>query len=189
MSSHRRRGADPALVSRAEEARHRLIELVGDLTRRAHEARSIEAQIAKLSSTLRIDHAVAGITPAGAGYDGRVGGSAIEVEAVIPNRDVGFIRVGQEVAVKLETFIFTRYGLITGKVRVLSGDAVDDPKQGPVYPARITLDGTSLVVEGRETAVTPGMAATVEIKTGERRLIDYVLTPLLKTTQEAMRER
>jgi hemolysin D len=111
------------------------------------------------------------------------------LDALIPNRDVGYVHVGQEVSVKLETFIFTRYGLITGKVRVLSGDAVDDPKQGPVYPARIALDRTSLMVEGRETPVTPGMAATVEIKTGERRLIDYVLTPLLKTTQEAMRER
>lgn len=113
----------------------------------------------------------------------------LEVEAMMPNKDIGFIEPGQEVAVKLETFPFTRYGLIPGKVAHISRDAVADERQGLVYLARVALDRSTINADGREVPLAPGMRATVEIKTGDRRLIQYLLSPILKATSESMRER
>ena len=128
------------------------------------------------------------------------------VEAQLPNRDVGFVHVGQDAVVKVETFNFTRYGLIRGKVLAVSRDAVapsdrrsddgtpDAPSAtatpaSPTYTARISLDKSSMVVEGVERPLQPGMAVTAEVKTGRRTIIDYLLSPLSRTTHEAMHER
>ncbi|WP_431857414.1 HlyD family type I secretion periplasmic adaptor subunit [Azospirillum sp.] len=120
--------------------------------------------------------------------------SQIEVEAFIPNKDIGFVAVGQPVEVKIDTFTFTRYGLVPGRVASVSGDVVqrDDDKsekKETVYSARVALERTSLDVEGRATALSPGMAVTAEIKTGQRRILDYLLSPLARHVQEALRER
>ena len=112
-----------------------------------------------------------------------------EVEAVLENKDVGFVKVGQKVEVKVETFPFTRYGTLTGTVSFVSNDAVNDEKKGPVFQARVKLDRASLKVGEREVNMTPGMAVTSEIATGQRRLITFFLDPLRKTTTESMRER
>jgi hemolysin D len=113
----------------------------------------------------------------------------LEVEAMMPNKDIGFIEAGQEVAVKLETFPFTRYGTLPGKVAHISRDAVADERQGLVYLARVALDRSTINADGREVPLASGMRATVEIKTGDRRLIQYLLSPVLKATTESMRER
>ena len=133
----------------------------------------------------------------------------LEIEAMVENRDVGFVHLGQPVEVKIETFNFTRYGLLHGTVVGLSRDAVSedqrrrpesqstedrDPHEGeksgePGYVARIWLDQTSIQVEGLAQPLGPGMAVTAEIKTGRRRVIDYLLSPLRQYQQEAMRER
>ena len=137
--------------------------------------------------------------------------SHIEVEAMIPNRDIGFVSPGQEAQVKIDTFNFTRYGLLHGKVLSVSHDAIvrDKPqdKSNPtksqtaltetsepqgqefVYAAQIALDQTQLEVEGRMVDLSPGMAVTVEIKTGSRRVIEFLLSPLLRYRQESLRER
>ena len=99
------------------------------------------------------------------------------------------MRPGQQAEVKLETFNFTRYGLVPGEVISVSGDAIQDEKLGPVYAARIRLLRATMTVDGREMTLGPGMSATVEIKTDERRVIDFLLSPLLKYRQEALRER
>ena len=112
-----------------------------------------------------------------------------EVEAVLENKDVGFVKVGQKVEVKVETFPFTRYGTLTGTVSFVSNDAVNDEKKGPVFQARVKLDRASLKVDAREVNMTPGMAVTAEIATGQRRLITFFLDPLRKTTTESLRER
>ncbi len=113
----------------------------------------------------------------------------LEIEAMILNRDIGFIEAGQPVEIKLETFQFTKYGTIHGHVISVSHDAVQDEKQGLVYPARIALDRTSVEVGGRTTSLGSGMAVTVEIKTERRKLIEYLLSPILKYQQESLRER
>jgi len=129
---------------------------------------------------------------------------ALTVEAQLANRDVGFVHPGQDVSVKIETFNFTRYGLVHGKVIDVSRDAVaqatrqaEDPAAGqpppstssPTYVARISVDQTSMMVDGRREALMPGMAVTAEVKIGRRTIIDYLISPLARRTSEAMHER
>lgn len=131
--------------------------------------------------------------------------SRLEVEAFVQNKDIGFVEAGQVAEVKIDTFSFTKYGLIPGRVASLSGDAVSQPQQndrtaekgstkppqdaGAVYAARIALDRETLDVDGRASRLTPGMTVTAEIKTGRRRIADYLLSPLSRRAQEAMHER
>jgi len=113
----------------------------------------------------------------------------LEVEARILNKDVGFVHVGQESAVKLEAFPFTRYGMVPGRVRSISRDAVQDKELGLVYVATVTLDRTYIEADGRRVALSPGLAATVDIRTGTRRIISYLLSPLQTSIAQAGRER
>jgi len=112
-----------------------------------------------------------------------------EIEAQIENKDVGFVREGQPVEIKVETFLFTLYGTIPGRVLSVSDDAASIEKVGLVYPTRISMDRSTIQVEGKQVNLSPGMAVTVEIKTGKRRLIEYLLSPLLKSVKESLRER
>jgi membrane fusion protein, hemolysin D len=113
----------------------------------------------------------------------------VEVEAQVENKDVGFVREGQPVEIKVETFLFTLYGTIPGKVLSVSDDAAPIEKVGLVYPTRVSMDRSTIVVDGKQVNLSPGMAVTVEIKTGKRRLIEYLLSPLLKSVNESLRER
>jgi hemolysin D len=130
---------------------------------------------------------------------------ALVVEAEIADRDVGFVRPGARVQIKVETFNFTRYGLLPGRVLRVShnivatdtrglGDGGQDPMaqrtaRPPGYVAEIALDAQSLLVDGARRPLRPGMAVTAEIKTGRRSIIDYLLSPLARRTQEALHER
>jgi len=111
------------------------------------------------------------------------------VEAQVENKDVGFVREGQAVEIKVETFLFTLYGTIPGTVLSVSDDAVPIDKGGLVYPTRVSMRRSTIQVEGKQLNLSPGMAVTVEIKTGKRRLIEYLLSPLLKSVKESLRER
>lgn len=113
----------------------------------------------------------------------------LEIEATILNRDVGFVRPGQRATVKVESFPYTRYGYLEGIVETVSHDAAQHEQLGLVFPARVRLESATLVVDGVRVALTPGMNLTVEIKTGRRRVIDYLLGPLRQHAGEAMRER
>jgi hemolysin D len=134
----------------------------------------------------------------------------LEIEANVENKDIGFVAEGNPVEIKIETFNFTKYGLLHGVVTHLSRDAVmperqsgasgndaRDPSQAQqppqqqdsVYTARISLDHDSMEVDGRPVALGPGMAVTAEIKTGRRRVIEYLLSPVLKYAHESIRER
>jgi hemolysin D len=136
--------------------------------------------------------------------------SRLEIEAMISNHDIGFVHAGQEAEIKVDTFSFTRYGLLHGKVLDVSPDAItldksqdnktndgagavaatSEPKgQELSYAARVSLDRTQMQVEGGLVNLGPGMAVTVEIKTGSRRIISYLLSPISRYKQEALRER
>jgi hemolysin D len=117
------------------------------------------------------------------------GNDALEIEAFVRNRDIGFVHEGQTTAVKVDTFIFTRYGTLEGKLKILSSDAIDKQGLGLVYPATVELASTSLAVEHKRVSLAPGMAVTVEIKTGSRRIIEFFLSPLLKLGSESLHER
>ena len=116
----------------------------------------------------------------------------VEVEAQVENKDVGFVKEGQSVEVKVETFPFTLYGTIPGQVISVSDDAVpiDKERSGTlIYFARVGMDRATIEVQGKQVNLSPGMAVMVEIKTGQRRIIEYLLSPLLKSMKESLRER
>lgn len=130
--------------------------------------------------------------------------AAIEVEAQILNKDIGFVHEGQPVRVKLEAFPFTDYGLIEGTVESISRDAIDlsqqgagavrdangkPPPTGLVYATRIRLKQRSIRVGNRLQLIGPGLAVQAEIKTGERRIIQFLLSPIAQTMDEAGREK
>jgi len=115
--------------------------------------------------------------------------SQMEVEAKILNKDIGFVHEGQEAEVKIDTFNFTKYGLIDAEITSISDDAIQDENLGLVYIARFKLKKQQVQVEQRMVNLSPGMSVTAEVKTGKRRLIEYFLSPLLRYKQESLGER
>lgn len=115
--------------------------------------------------------------------------NAIEIEARVLNKDAGFVREGQSAVVKLDAFPFTRYGTIPGKVVSLSRDAVPDQKLGPTYVARIRLDSDVLMVDGKPTQLSAGLSGVADIRTGSRRIISWLLSPVMTTVQQAAHEQ
>lgn len=112
-----------------------------------------------------------------------------EIEAVLENRDVGFVKVGQRAELKVETFPFTRYGTLPGRVSFVSNDAVPDQSRGLTFQARIKPEKTAIRVEDREVRLTPGMAVSVEIATGTQSVLEFFLDPIRRAAHEALRER
>ena len=132
------------------------------------------------------------------------GDAGLEVEARLENKDVGFVRVGMPAEVKIEAFPFTRYGVIHASVTDISRDAVAEaPAKQPDassmqpsdtaddlhYLVHMRLDRDTINIDGKQIGLTPGMMITAEIKTGKRRVLDYILSPLAKSTSEAAHER
>lgn len=113
----------------------------------------------------------------------------LEVEAWINNRDIGFVRTDAAVVVKVETFPFTRYGTLAGRLAGISHDAVSDETHGLVYKARILLKKSTIKVNGQPVRLEPGMAVTAEVRTGDRRLVEFLMSPLLRYRDEFARER
>jgi hemolysin D len=113
----------------------------------------------------------------------------MEIDARLENKDIGFVSAGQIVEVKVETFPYSRYGTLRGRVLHLSRDAINDDKVGLTYLAKIQLEKSSIEVNGREVPLQAGMAVTAEINTGRRRVIEYLMSPLLEHVHESMRER
>nr|WP_298684326.1 HlyD family type I secretion periplasmic adaptor subunit [uncultured Dongia sp.] len=191
---------------REEFDRDRLLELteaeekVGQLTeelKKATQRQSLQRLMAPVAGTVQQLqlHTIGGvvepakpimvIVPEDAG---------IEIEAEIENKDIGFVEEGQEAVVKLDAFPFTRYGTLIGHVVTISNDAVEQQSgngQPPrlIYTTRVRLEKDIMNVDGRDVHLSPGMVAAVEIKTGTRKLIEFVLSPLMKMGGEAGRER
>lgn len=140
-------------------------------------------------------------------------GLGLEIEAYIANRDISFIRPGQDAVVKIESLPFTRYGTVSATLTKVATDAIPEPDaeqteanpakstskqalfagaqrtQNLVYPAIIRPQAISVMADGALVPLSAGMAVTVEIKTGSRRILEYLFSPLLEVTNEAMKER
>jgi hemolysin D len=134
-------------------------------------------------------------------------GDTLEIEATLQNRDIGFVRAGQEAEIKLETFLYTRYGTVPGRVVSVSSDAISNPgdpqlqqqpgapahaqqgDQAPLYVVRVRLDRATMDIDGATLPLGAGMRATVEVKTERRRVIEYLLSPLMRARHESLRER
>lgn len=115
--------------------------------------------------------------------------NVLEVEAFLENKDIGFVKPNQDAEVKIETFQYTKYGTIHAKVTSVSHDAINDEKRGLIYSARVKMEKASINVDGTSVGLSPGMAVSVEIKTGKRRVIEYFLSPLMQHADESLRER
>lgn len=113
----------------------------------------------------------------------------LEVEAKIMNQDVGFIEEGHTVAVKLDSFNFTRYGKLNGTIRHIATGGVEDQQLGMIYPTIIELANQKIEVDGKLFSLKPGMTVTIDIKTGRRKIADYIIEPFLRYSDEALRER
>lgn len=116
-------------------------------------------------------------------------GGSLVAEVKLLNKDAGFVRAGQSVAIKLEAFPFTRFGTVPGHVETISSDAVEDERLGLVYAARVRLDSARINRGDRVVALTPGMAVTADIRTGRRSIMSYLISPIEEARQEAGRER
>ena len=130
-------------------------------------------------------------------------GEQLYADVAIKNEDVGFVRVGQRAQIKLATYPFQRHGMLKGKVVHISADATEAPRQnsaedapaegqpaGATYKARIALDQQTLNdAHGNKLAITAGMQVVAEITQGQRTVLEYLLSPVRKTVQEAGRER
>ena len=113
----------------------------------------------------------------------------VEVEAFLGNQDIGFVNEQQEAEVKVQTFPYTKYGTIHAVVTSVSDDAINDEKMGLVYAVRAKLEKSTMQLESKVVNLSAGMAVTVEIKTGKRRVIEYFLKPFLEYKNESLKER
>ncbi|MEW8562981.1 MAG: HlyD family type I secretion periplasmic adaptor subunit [Candidatus Thiodiazotropha sp.] len=111
------------------------------------------------------------------------------VEVFLDNKDIGFVKNEMSAEVKIHTFPFTKYGVVDAVIKNISDDAIFDEKRGFTYSMLLAMQKKTIDVEGREVRLMPGMEVTAEIKTGERRLIEYFLAPLLRHGKESLRER
>jgi hemolysin D len=150
-------------------------------------------------------HTVGGVVPAAQPLMAIVPvETAVEIEARVENRDIGFLEEGQPAEVKIDAFEYTRYGVVSGRVTHVSRDAIQEDKKDVsdkdedkqegggaslVYSITILLDKATIAVDGRDAPLTPGLSVNAEIKTGARRVIEYVLSPLIRHGRESLHER
>lgn len=113
----------------------------------------------------------------------------LEVEVFLENKDIGFVREGMSAEIKIHTFPFTKYGIIRGNVTTMSDDAIVDEKRGLIYGMQLRMASNTIMVDGKEVRLKPGMAVTAEVQTGKRRIVEFFLAPLLRHGQESLRER
>jgi len=165
--------------------------LEGDLTKaeQASSSRRLTASIDGVVQQLNVFTVGGVVTPAEQLMVIVPNDQNLLVEAMVLNKDIGFVRENQEATVKLDAFPYTRYGFIDGLIVTLSDDAVPIENLGLAYTASISLASTVISVDGRDVKLSPGMAVTVEVKTGKRRVIEFLLSPLLRYKSESARER
>jgi HlyD family secretion protein/hemolysin D len=216
-------GLDQKITASEAEMRHNAM---GDLAKARERIRAADEALAKATrraelQTLRapIDGTVqqihiasvgAVVTPAQQLLSVVPDDNHVEIEAVLENRDIGFVEAGQPVELKIDAFPFTRYGLLRGKVVSIDRDAEAAPvNQSNVsgserqadeidrvegserlrYTVHIAIQTDDFNVDGRAAPLLPGMSVKAEILTGKRRIIDFLLAPLREHAHDAMRER
>ncbi len=115
--------------------------------------------------------------------------SPLEVEAKVLNRDIGFINVGQKVKVKIDSFKFTKYGYIQGVITNIEKSSILDENLGEVYPIIVELSTNKMKIDDKYVTLKPGMTCSVDIKIGKRRLIEYIISPMIRYKDEALKEK
>lgn len=126
-------------------------------------------KVAKTGAAVHVGDELLSIVPAG---------EELLVEAKVPNQDIGFIKTGMRVKVKLATFPYQEYGMVEGRVSKISPNAVNEKDAGLVFPVQVQLKQHTLRVNGQEVPLTPGMAATAEIVTRQKTVLSFLLDPI-----------
>ncbi len=140
-------------------------------------------------------------------------GSKLEISAFLENKDIGFVHEGQDAVIKVESFPFTRYGTLSGKVIHVGRDSIpasdamrsegdptlapnaqntfqtSQPTQSLVYPITIIPDQVTINADGIDVPLAAGMAVTAEIRTGTRRILEYIVSPLVEVGNTSLKER
>lgn len=176
-----------------------------EISDKGHENRILEKQQQELKAQLAQYTLKAPVTGVVDALVFRDGGAAVDApqellrivpenevlraEVLVSNSDVGFLRPGQVVTVKIDTFDFTRYGWVPGRLSQVSADATEDKDLGLVYRATIELDTKTLIVDGKQVSLEPGMQVTAEIKTGKRTVLSYLLSPVLEALDDVGKQR
>jgi adhesin transport system membrane fusion protein len=111
------------------------------------------------------------------------------VEVKIKPKDIAFIYFGQKAIVKFTAYDFSIYGGLDGKVVLISPDTIKDEKDNVFYTVRIKTDKNSIGRDGEDLKIIPGMTVSVDIITGQKSVLDYILKPILKTKQYTFTER
>jgi adhesin transport system membrane fusion protein len=111
------------------------------------------------------------------------------IEARIKPRDIAFLRPGQPSTIKVAAYDFSIYGGLKAKVEQISADTIKDDKGNSFYRVYLRTDQNTIVHHGKELPIIPGMTTTVEIMTGKKSVLDYILKPILKARERAFTER
>jgi adhesin transport system membrane fusion protein len=111
------------------------------------------------------------------------------IEAKVRPQDVAFLHPGQSAMVKFSAYDYTIYGGLKSKLELIGADTITDDKGNSFYLIQVRTDKNHLGSDAKPLLIIPGMVATVDIITGEKSVMDYLLKPVLKAHTEAMRER
>ena len=111
------------------------------------------------------------------------------VEAKVKPQDVAFLRPGQEVMVKVSAYDFSIYGGLEGKLESISADTIEDKKGEHFYLVKVRTQKNAIVYHNEQLPIIPGMVVTADILIGKKTVLDYLLKPILKAKQNALRER
>jgi hemolysin D len=179
------------LNDRHAQASTKLVQLSADNSKAEQRERQTQltAPVAGIIQQLAI-HSVGGVVTSAQPLMIVVPDSpTVTAEITIANQDIGFVNAGQMAEVKLETFPYTKYGTVQARVDVVTADAVTDEKKGSYYPATLTLSQKDMLIDGKRVNLSPGMNITAEIKTGQRRIIEFLLSPVQRASSESLRER
>lgn len=185
-----------------DEFRATNIEKLADKTKTANELKSNAEQIifrnTKQTITSPCDgyvdklfiHTIGGVvTPAQQLFAITPINTPLMIKATVLNQDIGFVKEGMNVSVKIDTFNFQKYGMLEGEVKTVSKNSIQDEKLGPVYEVYITPLTHTLKVEGKDEPIRTGMSLSAEINVGKRRIIEFFIYPLIKYLDEGMSVR
>lgn len=111
------------------------------------------------------------------------------IKAQVLNKDIGFIRVGMPVSIKVDTYDFQKYGILDGTVKSISQNSIEDEKLGPIYEIYIIPKKDTFIIDGNEKKISAGMTLNAEIEIGKRRIIEFFIYPLIKYMDEGISVR
>ena len=111
------------------------------------------------------------------------------IEANIKPADIAFLHPGQKAMIKITAYDFSIYGGLEGSVEQISADTIENQKGESFYKVKLRTKASAIVYRGEKLPIIPGMTASVDILTGKKSVLDYLLKPILKAKENALRER